>query len=38
LAGKLPLTVELVPDALTLLVPPAYLAREQSLVQIPAVA
>jgi diacylglycerol kinase (ATP) len=38
LAGKLPMTVEIVPDAITLLVPPAYIAREQSLVDVPACA
>lgn len=38
LAGQLPLTAELIPDALTLLVPPAYLAKEQSLIDIPACA
>jgi diacylglycerol kinase (ATP) len=32
LAGKLPITAEIIPDALTLLVPPKYYAREQSLV------
>ncbi len=32
LAGKLPMTAEIIPDALTLLVPPQYHAREQSLV------
>lgn len=30
LAGNLPVTTEIVPDALTLLMPPEYLAREQS--------
>jgi diacylglycerol kinase (ATP) len=38
LAGQLPLTAELIPDALTLLVPPAYLAKEQSLIDVPACA
>jgi diacylglycerol kinase (ATP) len=38
LAGQLPLAAELLPDALTLLVPPAYLAKEQSLIDIPACA
>ncbi len=38
LAGKLPASLEIVPDALTLLVPPAYLARERSLVSAPAYA
>jgi diacylglycerol kinase family enzyme len=32
LAGTLPIATEIVPDALTLLVPPEYLAREQSFV------
>jgi len=34
LVGKLPVTAEIIPDALTLLVPPEYLAREQSLLQV----
>jgi YegS/Rv2252/BmrU family lipid kinase len=34
LAGQLPMTAEIVPDALTLLVPVEYLTREQSLVDI----
>ena len=38
LAGKLPLKAELLPDALTLLVPSAYLAREQSLASAAAYA
>ena len=38
LTGELPLTAEIVPDALTLLVPPAYLAKEQSLIEVPACA
>lgn len=38
LAGQLPLAAEIVPDALTLLVPPAYLAKERSLVDVPACA
>ena len=38
LAAKLPASIELVPDALTLLVPPDYLARERSLVAVPAYA
>ncbi len=33
LAGALPLTTEILPDAITLLVPPRYLAREQALAQ-----
>jgi YegS/Rv2252/BmrU family lipid kinase len=35
LAGKLPVTTEILPDALTLLVPQKFLAREQSYVEIP---
>ncbi len=38
LAGKLPGTVEIVPDALTLLVPPDYLARERLRTALPAYA
>ncbi len=38
LAGKLTASIELLPDALTLLVPPEYLARERSLVAVPAYA
>ena len=38
LAGKLPIHAEIVPDALTLLVPPEYLAREQSYVAVPVYA
>lgn len=38
LAGKLPITAEIIPDALTLLVPPEYLAREQSYVAVPVYA
>jgi len=38
LVGKLPITAEIVPDALTLLVPPQFLAREQSLVAVPVCA
>lgn len=38
LAGQLPLTAELIPDALTLLVPPDYLAKEQALIDVPACA
>jgi len=38
LAGQLPLTAEVVPDALTLLVPTGYLAKERSLVDVPACA
>lgn len=38
LAGTLPMTTEIVPDALTLLMTPEYLAREQSHLAIPACA
>ena len=38
LAGKLPITADVIPDALTLLMPPAYLAREQSFIAVPACA
>jgi diacylglycerol kinase (ATP) len=38
LAGALPMTAEIIPDALTLLVPPQYHAREQSLMVVPACA
>ncbi len=38
LAGKLPASMEVLPDALTLLAPPEYLARERSLVALPAYA
>ncbi len=38
LAGKLPIAAEIVPDALTLLAPPEYLAREQSYVAVPVCA
>ncbi len=38
LSGKLPITVEIVPDALTLLVPPEYLSREQAFIAVPACA
>ncbi len=38
LAGSLPMTAEIIPNALTLLVPPQYHAREQSLVSVPACA
>ncbi len=38
LAGRLPMTAEILPDALTLLAPPEYLAREQSYVAVPACA
>lgn len=36
LAGQLPLAAEIIPDALTLLVPPVYLAKEQALLDVPA--
>lgn len=38
LAGKLPVTAEIITDALTLLVPPEYLVREQAFVAVPACA
>lgn len=38
LAGSLPMSVDIVPDALTLLIPPDYLAREQSFIAVPACA
>jgi diacylglycerol kinase (ATP) len=38
LAGTLPVSTEILPDALTLLAPPEYLAREQSYVAVPAYA
>ena len=38
LAGMLPVTAEIIPDALTLLVPPQYYAREQSLATVPICA
>ncbi|MBV8550286.1 MAG: NAD(+)/NADH kinase [Acidobacteriaceae bacterium] len=38
LAGRLSMTAEIVPDALTLLVPPEFLAREQALISVPACA
>jgi diacylglycerol kinase family enzyme len=38
LGGKLPVSAEVVPDALTLLVPRDYLRREQALVAVPACA
>lgn len=38
LAGNLPMTAEVLPDALTLLAPPEYLAREQSYAAVPACA
>lgn len=38
LAGQLPSSMEIVPDALTLLVPPAYVAREQTLAAVPVCA
>lgn len=38
LSGKLPIAAEILPDALTLLVPPEYLAREQAFVAVPVCA
>jgi diacylglycerol kinase (ATP) len=38
LAGKLPVSIDILPDALTLLVPPAYLERERSLNAVPVFA
>jgi diacylglycerol kinase (ATP) len=38
LAGSLPVTTEIIPDALTLLLPPEYMIREQSIVAVPACA
>jgi diacylglycerol kinase (ATP) len=38
LTGRLPFSAEIVRDALTLLVPPAYLAREQSQLAVPVYA
>lgn len=38
LSGQLPLTVEIIPDALTLLVPPEYLSREQAYIAVPVCA
>ena len=38
LGGNLPASIDLVPDALTLLVPAEFLAREQSRVSVPAYA
>jgi YegS/Rv2252/BmrU family lipid kinase len=38
LSGKLPVTAEIVPDALTLLVPPEYLKREQAFIAVPVCA
>jgi diacylglycerol kinase (ATP) len=37
-AGKLPMSAEIIPNALTILLPPDYLARERSRVSIPAYA
>ena len=34
LAGQLPMTVEILPGALTMLVSPEYLAREQSILAV----
>ncbi len=38
LAGRLPIRAEIIPDALILLAPHEYLAREQSFVAVPACA
>ena len=38
LAGNLPIAAEILPDALTLLMPPPYLRREQSYVAVPVCA
>jgi YegS/Rv2252/BmrU family lipid kinase len=38
LVGKLGVTAEIIPQALTLLMPPQYLAKEQAFVEIPACA
>ncbi len=38
LAGLLPAAVEILPSALTLLVPPSYVAREESLLKVPVCA
>lgn len=38
LAGKLPITAEILPEALNMLVPPEYLVREQALIAVPACA
>lgn len=38
LSGKLPINAEIVSDALTLLVPPEYVTREQALVAVPVCA
>lgn len=38
LAGQLPVTVEILPDALTLLAPPKFLAREQAAAAVPVCA
>ena len=38
LAGNLPITTEIIPEALTLLVPPEYVAREQPYVAVPVCA
>ena len=38
LAGKLPIAAELIPDALTMLMPPDYVAREQRYIVEPAYA
>jgi YegS/Rv2252/BmrU family lipid kinase len=38
LTGTLPITADIIPNALTLLMPPEYLAREQSFAAVPACA
>lgn len=38
LAGTLPVTAEILPEAITLLVPPSYWAREQARMAVPALA
>lgn len=38
LAGRLPITADIIPNALTLLMPPEYLMREQSFAAVPACA
>jgi YegS/Rv2252/BmrU family lipid kinase len=38
LAGRLPMSADIIPDALTLMMPPEYLAREQSSIAVPACA
>jgi diacylglycerol kinase (ATP) len=38
LAGRLPMSVDMIPDAITLLMPPEYLVREESLTAVPVCA